>query len=258
MPTKQQSAPQWVSIRNRIRFFDEILQTSSAILSLAALASAAYLLYRLSSQQFQSLQGTNLYLVVLIAGVLGMIGLHYLVMIYLRQLQRKAERYTQHDGIQPVYDWDGFHQVLRREIRRGGRYHLPVTLCLLSVDDLHLLMHRQGRGFSDKLLGRFVELLIGLIRSSDYLAQLSENEFCILLCHTDLANAEKFLFRALLQAQERLEISFSAGLTIFRAGENPLEFLRRVRQALEQARHEGQKKIHCAIGKDDSQVIKSF
>lgn len=258
MPTKPQSAPQWVSIRTKIRFFDEILQTSSAILSLAALASAAYLLYRLSSQQFQTLQGTNLYLVVFIAGVLGMIGLHYLIMIYLRKLQRKADRYGNRDGVQPVYDWDGFQQVLRREIRRGGRYHLPVTLCLLSVDDLHLMVHRQGRGFGEKLLDRFTELLIGIIRSSDYLAQLNGNEFCILLCHTDLVNAEKFLFRALLQSQERLEVSFSAGLTVLRAGESPLEFLRRGRQALEQAQREGTKKIHCAIGKDDSQVIKSF
>lgn len=143
-------------------------------------------------------------------------------------------------------------------MRRGGRYHLPMSLCCISIDGYQALSHQHGRGYADKLIEKFSELTMGIIRSSDYLALLNENEFCVLLCHTDLTNAENFLFRALLQAQERLEISFSAGLTAYRTGESLQEFLKRARQALYQAHQEGQKKIHCAIGKDNSQVTKTF
>ncbi len=163
-----------------------------------------------------------------------------------------------YDKLTAVLDRASFTDKLHAEIRRAGRYHFPLTVCLLDVDDFEELNRKNGKYYGDEVLQKFAQISLGHIRSSDFLGRAGRDEFLILLSHTDLTQAEKFLYRLYLQIQERLDLSFSAGITSYRPGESGQEMLRRSEQALERAQQEGQRKTRCLICKDDSRVVMNF
>lgn len=163
-----------------------------------------------------------------------------------------------YDKLTSVLDRPSFLDKLQLEIRRAARYHFPLTVCLLDVDDFEDLNKRNGKYYGDEILQKFAQIGLGHIRSSDMMGRAGRDEFFVLLSHTDLTQAEKFLYRLYLQIQERLDMSFSAGITSYRPGESAQEMLRRTEQALERAQQEGQRKTRCLICKDDSRVVMNF
>mgnify|MGYP001571506285 CR=1 FL=1 len=157
-----------------------------------------------------------------------------------------------------LYHRSYFERILEMEIRRSGRYHYPATLCLLDIDRFTSLNQSFGRKHGDEVLRKFAEFLRSSVRLTDLIARYERDEFCVLLPHTDLVKAEKFISRIVAQAQERLDCSFSAGLTGFHAGENRAQLLERASLALELAKREGIGKVRCLLSGQDSQAILSF
>ncbi|MCB9799822.1 MAG: GGDEF domain-containing protein [Candidatus Omnitrophica bacterium] len=170
----------------------------------------------------------------------------------------KVRKKIRYDSLTCALESNSFFDKLEEEIRRAGRYHYPATLCVLDIDNFKAINKENGRYYADELLQRFAEIAVSHVRTSDFVGRMQKDDFLILLSHTDLAQAEKFLYRLLLQAQERLDISFSVGLTAYRQGEAREEFIRRAQSALERAQQEGKKKTRCVICKDDSRVVMNF
>ena len=170
----------------------------------------------------------------------------------------RLRRQAAYDKLTAVLDRGSFSDKLHIEARRAGRYHFPLTVCLLDVDDFQELNKKNGKYYADEILQKFAQITLGHIRASDLLGRAGRDEFFVLLAHTDLTQAEKFLYRLYLQMQERLDISFSAGITSYRPGESAQDIMRRCEQALERAKQEGQRKTRCLICKDDSRVVMNF
>lgn len=187
-----------------------------------------------------------------VAQVLSMIALN------IRFTFWKARKKIRYDSLTCALDAPSFHEKLEEEIRRAGRYQYPATLCVLDIDNFKTINKENGRYYADELLQRFAEITVSHVRSSDFVGRVQKDDFMVLLSHTDLAQAEKFLYRLLLQAQERLDISFSVGLTAYRQGETRADFISRAHAALERAQQEGKKKTRCVICKDDSRVVMNF
>lgn len=163
-----------------------------------------------------------------------------------------------YDKLTSVLDRGSFSERLYTEARRAGRYHFPLTVCLLDMDDFQELNRKNGKYYADEVLQKFAQITLGHIRTSDVLGRAGRDEFFVLLSHTDLTQSEKFLYRLYLQMQERLDVSFSAGITSYRPGESAQDMMRRSEQALERAKQEGQRKTRCLICKDDSRVVMNF
>ncbi len=157
-----------------------------------------------------------------------------------------------------LYHRNYFERILEMEVRRSGRYHYPVTLCILDVDRFTSMNQSFGRKHCDEVLRKFAEFLRTTVRITDLIARYERDEFLVLLPHTDLVKAEKFISRIVAQAQERLDLSFSAGLTAFHTGETRSQLLERALLALQQAKREGTGKVRCLLSGQDSQAILSF
>ena len=245
----EQSATQWLTVRNRFQIQESRFFFLATTVNFIAFSSILYLLYIAPHQ--------NVYFFGF-AALLGLGLIFSVVSGAIRYKRSVLESKLNFEGVRPIYDRTAFFQLLKQEQKRAGRYHFPLTLCYLEIDELASVEELQGKKVAAQLNGKFADLLASVIRTSDYLCHLEENGFAVLLCHTDVKNAENFLLRLHLQSQERLELSFSSGLTSYRSGEGLNDFLKRSREALKQAQKEGDQKIICAIGKDDYQVIKSF
>lgn len=151
-----------------------------------------------------------------------------------------------------------FEKLLEMEIRRAGRYRYPLTLCVLDIDQFSSLNENYGKKRGDETLQGFAGFLRASVRLTDLLARHDKDEFCVLLPHTDLIRAEKFMQRVLAQSQERLDCSFSAGITTYHTGESRAQFVSRTLEALNQAKREGNGKLRCLVTGPDSQTVLSF
>ena len=234
------------------------IQKSAAFLNLAALASVLYLTFSTAHYQGINYRPSDLIVLAFLVIFLGANYLQFLVMLRLRRKWMELEKHSTYDSLTQTFNRSCFDDILQEEVRRAGRYHFPLTLCLVDIDNFKSFNDNFGHTRGDELLQRYSRLTLSHIRSTDCLARYGGDEFCILLPHTDLVSAEKFLTRLLLQVQEMLDCTFSAGVTSYRAGESRADLLMRADLALYQAKREGKNRIRCMIGKDDSHVVLRF
>ena len=180
------------------------------------------------------LMDVNIWILILLGCILIVQLFLYIPLIRLRKSRPGVQEESLQDPQTGLMNLDRFKRILEEELRRGGRYHYPVTLCHMDLED-----------FQDQTMRRFCQILKGTSRATDGAARFHKNEFCVLLPHTDMAHAKKFLLRLQKEAEEKLDLGFSAGVTSFQAGENTAQWLTRARTALVQAKGEGRRKIHA-------------
>ena len=190
-----------------------------------------------------------------------LVAVNSLLWLALRGLSRQwgnLQDRSRWDPVTGTLNRIDFEEILDAELRGAGRYHYSVTLCLLDLDRFRAFNDELGRERGDQLLHDFGHFMRGAIRFTDAVARAGSDEFFVLLPHTDLLAAEKFISRILILAGERVDASFSAGITPYRAGETSSQFLTRVRLALDQARREWKNKICCVIAGDDTSTVLRF
>lgn len=180
------------------------------------------------------------------------------VLVRIRRKWYQLEQESIHDGLTQALNRSYFDEVLEDEMSRARRYGIPLSVCLLDIDNFKTYNDTHGHLKGDELLKDFARHIQGAIRSSDALARYGGDEFVVLLPHTDLISAEKFLARLLIGVQEWLDISFSAGITSSAPREDKAAFLARADLALYQAKREGKNRIRCMIGEDGTQAILHF
>ena len=258
MPTDNRNSFEWFATIRKFLIFEAYLYLISVLFNLIALASVGYVLFRYNYQGEILLGDFGAILLMTVAGLLGFNTIHHFLFLWTRTKRRDREKEPSSGKMKTVHDPHSFRGVLRHEVKRAGRYHFPVTLCLVELDNRDAFHQKHGKTYTNRVHEKFEAFVTSIIRTSDYLCRLDNDRFFILLCHTNLASAEFFIYRLLIQSQERMELSFSSGLTNYRTGEDMREFVERCERALLKAKHQGIKKTHCAIGKDDQQVIKTF
>ncbi|MCM8775204.1 MAG: GGDEF domain-containing protein [Candidatus Omnitrophica bacterium] len=234
------------------------IQKSAAFLNLAALIGVLYLIFPIMGTKITQTISTDVVIMVFLLVFLGINYLQFLVMLRIRRKWMELEKQSTYDNLTQIFNRACFDEIMQEEVRRAGRYHFPLTLCLIDIDNFKPFNDTYGHNRGDELLQRFASLIQSSIRSTDCVARYGGDEFCILLPHTDLVRTEKFLSRLLLQVQEMLDCTFSAGVTSYRAGESKTDFLIRADLALYQAKREGKNRIRCMIGRDDRHVVLSF
>lgn len=226
------------------------------LLNLAALTICLFLLRHFRSQALQpSFLFTSLFFV---SAFLILSGILFLALGWVERHKLAIESRSFMDERTGALTAQAFEKVLTEEMRRAGRYHYPVTVCLLDLDDFLSFNQHFGTEKGDLLLRSFSELLRSTVRFSDTVGRAAKDGFFILLPHTDLVRAQKFLGRALKEAQEKLDAGFSAGLTTYQAGEKQTDLLSRLELAIAAAKREGKKKIRSLVPGQDSQAVLSF
>ncbi|MFC4726994.1 GGDEF domain-containing protein [Coralloluteibacterium thermophilus] len=148
----------------------------------------------------------------------------------------------------------GLDEVYAREVARCERRGSPLCLALLDLDDFRQLNARLGHLGGDAALRHLVATVRTTLREVDAIARFGGEEFLILLPDTDLASAVAAMVRvqrALTQAfflhdNERVFITFSAGVALRRPGESQDALLRRADAAMYAAKRKGRNRVEAA------------
>ncbi|MBL8396496.1 MAG: diguanylate cyclase [Candidatus Accumulibacter sp.] len=163
-----------------------------------------------------------------------------------------ASASARHDALTDVLNRRGLDEALAREIASLRRKKQePLSLSLLDVDNFKQLNDRLGHATGDDALIHLVQVVRHCMRPVDTLARYGGEEFVILMPDTCLDEgiaAMQRLQRELtknffLAGNEKILITFSAGVAQVSADEAGQDALRRADQAMYLAKRSGKNRV---------------
>jgi diguanylate cyclase (GGDEF)-like protein len=141
-----------------------------------------------------------------------------------------------------------FSEMARVELERARRFGRPLTMAYLDVDGLESINRRHGRRTGDHAL-RFVgEALRTIVRTTDVVARLGDDDFLVLLTDADVAAGKIALNRihaGLTAGRQPTPLTFSIGaVTLLEAAGDADGLVRKAEEVLVEAKHERKAILH--------------
>lgn len=102
-----------------------------------------------------------------------------------RRLQDELRHMARHDPLTGVYNRYALDEALAREFARSQRYHHPIALLMVDIDQFKEFNDRFGHAAGDDVLRAVSSLLTRCVRSTDVVVRYGGDEFLILLIETD-------------------------------------------------------------------------
>ncbi len=145
----------------------------------------------------------------------------------------------------------GMDEAFERELARTTRLQAQLSIGMLDLDHFKKLNDRLGHQAGDEALRHLTRVVHGLLRPTDTLARYGGEEFLILLPNTDLDEAEQVLKRIqreltrqfFLHDNERVLITFSAGVATLAADETQAALVARADAAMYAAKNLGRNRV---------------
>jgi diguanylate cyclase len=148
----------------------------------------------------------------------------------------------------------GFDEAFDREATRADRSHTPVCIALLDLDNFKRLNDTMGHQAGDRALVHLSHVVKEALRPSDSVARYGGEEFIIMLPGIGLQEAaatierlqRELTKRIFLHENERVLITFSAGVAL-RAPQEPQEdVVGRADKAMYHAKKTGKNRVVVA------------
>jgi len=148
----------------------------------------------------------------------------------------------------------GMEQEYARETSRAMRTGHPLCVAMIDLDNFKKLNDTHGHHAGDEALIHLVRTAREELRATDIIGRMGGEEFMIMLPNTvqeDAVMVVERLQRALtkkffLNNNDRILITFSAGVAVYVAGESQESIMDRADKALYEAKHTGKNRVCVA------------
>lgn len=145
----------------------------------------------------------------------------------------------------------GLEEAYEVEASRALRTSSSLSIALLDIDNFKKLNDSQGHAAGDTALVHLVKVVKDLVRPTDTVARYGGEEFVVLMPDTDTTGAVQVMQRVqreltkrfFMHNNEKMLITFSAGVTLYRAGETREESLERADRAMYHAKRSGKNQV---------------
>lgn len=166
------------------------------------------------------------------------------------ELETELRRLSQEvstDQLTQIANRRGLLQAFDAERARLERTGAPLAIGLLDVDNFKRLNDDLGHAAGDMALKSLAAAVSKALRPTDLVARYGGEEFVVLLPDTPLDEGEQILTRLqrsltgslFMHEQRQVFVTFSAGVTAYRAGERIEAALERADEALYEAKRTG-------------------
>jgi diguanylate cyclase len=174
--------------------------------------------------------------------------------VKLQQELDTANTQARHDTLTGVLNRKGLDEALVREIADVKRKDTPLCATLLDIDNFKKLNDTKGHDAGDAALAHLVAVTRESMRPQDTLARYGGEEFVIVMPDTQIEQgieAMTRLQRALtkrlfLADNEKIVITFSAGVAQLANGETAQDAIKRADQAMYLAKRAGKNRVVSA------------
>jgi len=175
----------------------------------------------------------------------------------LRRLQEELDRASsqaRHDPLTGALNRKGLDEALQREIARARRQGTAMCVSLLDLDNFKKLNDSLGHDTGDAALVHLAQVARTTMRPQDSLARYGGEEFLVVLPDTDQAKGVEVMKRLqreltkqfFLKDNEKVLITFSAGVAQVGADEETTEAIKRADQAMYLAKRSGKNRVVAA------------
>jgi diguanylate cyclase len=175
----------------------------------------------------------------------------------IKELEAKLDHMSElvrEDQLTGSLNRKGLDDVFEREVARSERRGTPLCVAMLDLDNFKALNDKYGHFAGDEALIHLVRVVKNTLRPTDVIARFGGEEFVILLPETRLEDATdtmKRLQRELtkhffLYKNERMLITFSAGVTSWQQKEEQSTVVARADKAMYKAKKAGKNRVMAA------------
>ena len=189
----------------------------------------------------QTIKSINISLYIAIVFLTFVIGLIYI------KIKKGLEVKTIQDTLTGLYNRFHFNQVYSFLINNLYTPERTFSMMIIDIDDFKKINDTYGHDTGDEVLKNIGEIILKTIRKTDFAFRYGGEEFVILFPHIKLQEAYKIGERIRKKISENIKINstpvtISAGIGEYK-GEKPIEFFRKVDNALYKAKKSGKNKI---------------
>jgi diguanylate cyclase len=172
----------------------------------------------------------------------------------LRAELTQTSEMVRHDQLTGALNRKGLDEALEREVARARRRDAPLAVALLDVDNFKALNDRYGHQAGDDALVHLARVIRDALRPHDTVARYGGEEFIVILPETELENAVAVMTRLqreltrrfFLHDDDRILITFSAGVTRVGPQEEHHQIIARADAAMYQAKRAGKNQVVAA------------
>ena len=167
----------------------------------------------------------------------------------LEEANRKVSELANLDALTNVANRRCLDETLLREVERGARLELPLTVILLDVDHFKLVNDDYGHAMGDKVLQAIAHTVSCMVRSYDLLARYGGEEFLVMMPSSILSDgglaAERFRLAISSMTLEGFprNVTASFGVATLLPGHSAKTLLKRVDMALYKAKENGRDRV---------------
>lgn len=166
----------------------------------------------------------------------------------------QASEMVRQDPLTGALNRKGMDEALEREVARTRRHDSLMSVALLDIDNFKKINDTLGHQVGDGALVHLATVTRETIRPQDTLARYGGEEFVILLPDTSLDDAVKAMERVqreltrrfFLHDNNKLLITFSAGVAELGDAEQPANAIQRADQAMYLAKRAGKNRVMAA------------
>ena len=169
----------------------------------------------------------------------------------LEQELAQVSNLVREDQLTGALNRRGMDEAFSRELARSERLGARLSIGLLDIDHFKKLNDSLGHQVGDEALRHLARVVKNLLRPTDVLARYGGEEFLVLLPNTDAEEAAEVLKRVqraltkefFMHANERVLITFSAGVVERQEEENEAGMIARADAAMYRAKQSGRNRV---------------
>jgi diguanylate cyclase len=163
----------------------------------------------------------------------------------------QASATAREDHLTGTLNRRGLNEAFERELAAVQRTSRPLSIALLDIDNLHDLNDKHGRQAGDDALAHLAAVIKETVRPTDVVARFRAQEFLLLLPGSDIGQGVDVMVRLqreltkrfFLHDNNRLLITFSAGVAAYASGDSQADAVKRVEAALHRAKRSGRNQV---------------
>ncbi len=163
-------------------------------------------------------------------------------------LEKKLEKMAVIDNLTNIYNRHKLNELISNELEQVKRYNEDAVIVMFDIDHFKHINDTYGHDVGDEVLKFLSHMVLKSIRKVDVVGRWGGEEFILILSHIDLGHAyskveaiRKKIENSLIDGNYKITVSF--GMTQFLQTDTKAKLLKRVDDALYEAKKSGRNKV---------------